>query len=146
VKALTIFPVSQTRSKKPNTALLRARRRRGFERKQVSWLLGHSGPQVIAQYERGQKLPSIQNAIRLSLIYGCELEEMFPENYRLARAAIAERSGSHGIIAYNRIPELLRTINKCTYEDDLNDPVKAAARRGEIRDHITRMAKAHAQL
>ena len=138
--------MAQTRSKHPNTALLRARRRRGFARKQVSWLLGHGGPQVIAQYERGEKLPSIQNAIRLSLVYGCDLEEMFPENYRLARAAILERSASHRLIARSRIPELLRTINKCTYEDDLNDPVKAAARRGEIRDHITRLAKALAQL
>jgi DNA-binding XRE family transcriptional regulator len=138
--------MAQIRSKQPNTALLRARRRRGFERKQVSWLLGHSGPQVIAQYERGQKLPSIQNAIRLSLIYGCDLEEMFPENFRIARAAIAEKSASHRLIARNRIPGLLRNINKCTYEDDLNDPSNAADRRGEIRDHITRLAKALAQL
>lgn len=138
--------MSSTRSKHPNTALLRARRRRGFERKQVSWLLGHRGPQGIAQYERGQKLPSIQNAVRLSLIYGCDLEEIFPETYRLAREAIAEISTSHRMLARNRVTDLLRTVNKCTYENDLNDPEKAESHRGEIRDHITRLAKSLAQL
>ncbi|MBV9216180.1 MAG: helix-turn-helix transcriptional regulator [Acidobacteria bacterium] len=132
--------------RQPNTALLRARRRRGFERKQVSRLLGHKGPQTLAQYERGQRLPSLQNAIGLSLIYGCHLEDLFPEKYRFARANLTERTSRIKPMLLNQIPALLRSINRCSYEDVLDDPHRAETNRAEIRDHVTRLAKALAQL
>lgn len=138
--------MSRTIPEQPNTALLRTRRRRGFERKQVSWLLGHKGPQALAGYERGRALPSLQNAIRLSIIYGCDLEEIFPEKYKAARADIFEQTTHKRVLAHHRFPELVRNINKCSYEDAFDDPQKAATYRADIRDHITRLAKALAQL
>lgn len=130
----------------PNTALIRARRRRVLERKQASWLLGYKGPQLLAEYERGEKLPSLQNAIKLTLIYGCDLEEIFPEKYKLAREQIFEKTKAQRFIALDRIPDLLNNINRCSFEDALEDQTKAELHRGDIRDHITRLAKALAQI
>jgi len=133
-------------TKQPNTAVIRARRQRGFERKEVSWLLGHKGPQALAQYEQGKRLPSLENAIRLSLVYGCEIEDLFPERYKLARADVFERTTSHRLIGHNRIQGLVKSINRCSYEDALDNEQIAAAQRTGIRDHVTRLAKVLTQL
>lgn len=146
LKVLISHPMSETRSPHPNTALLRARRRRALERKQASWLLGYKGPQVLAKYERGAMQPSLPNAIKLSLIYGCEMEEIFPDTYKLAREQIFEKTRAHRLIALDRIPELLNNVNRCTFEDALVDQTKVELHRGDIRDHITRLAKALAQI
>ena len=134
------------RSKQPHTALIRARHRRVLERKQVSWLLGYKGTQVVAAYERGEYLPSLQNAIRISLIYGCEVEDLVPEVYEVAREELLEKTVPSSIIPHDRISELLRGIHRCTYEDALDEGQTAQSHRGEIRDHVTRLAKALAQL
>ena len=138
--------MSEIRPAQPNTALIRARRRRVLERKQASWLLGYKGPQLLAEYERGEKLPSLQNAIKLTLIYGCELEDIFPENYKLARKQTMEKATARTLIAHNGVQPLIKSINRCSYEDILVDEKKAELHRSDIRDHVTRLAKALAQI
>ena len=138
--------MSEIRAVHPNTSLIRARRRRVLERKQASWLLGYKGPQLLAEYERGEKLPSLQNAIKLTLIYGCEMEDIFPENYALAREQISEKATVRTLLAHDEVQSLIKNINRCSYEDILDDQQKAELHRSDIRDHVTRLAKALAQI
>ena len=128
-----------SQSKKTNTALLRARRRRAFERKQVSSLLGYRGTQVLASYERGDRIPGLENAIKLGLIYDCSLEAIFPGAYHSARQDLS-KSALKGLTS-NKISASLRSMHLCSYEELLSDSATAEPYRGFVRDHITKLAK-----
>jgi transcriptional regulator with XRE-family HTH domain len=134
----------QLKTKKPNTALLRARRRRVFERKQVSSLLGYRGTQVLAAYERGETIPGIENAVKLSLIYNCSLEDIFPEVYKAARQNLSRSALAKSLPG--NVSASLRGMHACSFEDLLSDPATAEPYRGMVRDHITRLAKTLAAL
>jgi transcriptional regulator with XRE-family HTH domain len=54
------------------------RRRRGFPQKWVALLLGHSSPSVVSEYERGIKTPPLSVALKLQVIFGAPLAELFP--------------------------------------------------------------------
>ena len=133
-----------SQSKKPNTALLRARRLRVLERKQVSSLLGYRGTQVLAAYERGERIPGLENAIKLALIYDSSLEAIFPGPYRIARQEIAKSALKRP--ATNNASASLRSVHSCSYEELLSDPATAGPYHGLVRDHITKLAKVLAGL
>lgn len=126
----------------PNSALWRIRRKQGLERKQVAWILGHGSPDIISRYERGDQQPSLDNALKLSIIYNCTLEDMFPDRYRLYRSQLSERTLK---IPRQFIPQpptkLLDRINQCSYEDIIIDTAENVAGHSLVRDHVTRLAK-----
>ena len=127
----------------PNTALWRARRRCGLEMKQASRLLGHLQPNSIARYERGETEPSFDNAVMLSIIYGCELEDLFPHKYELFRRQVASRTVPvRNRSTPNTFPAgLFDRANNCTYENTLHDPSVSADFLPYVRDHVTRLAR-----
>lgn len=133
-----------SKGRKTNTALLRARRRRVLERKQVSSLLGYRGTQVLAAYERGERIPGLENAIKLALIYDCSLEAIFPEPYRIARHDLS-KSALKSPARKNASASLL-SMHSCSYEELLSDPATAGPYHGLVRDHITKLAKVLAGL
>ncbi|MDQ6785849.1 MAG: helix-turn-helix transcriptional regulator [Acidobacteriota bacterium] len=60
-----------------NTNSLALRRKRlGYEQKQIAVLLGHKSTYQICRYETGQRIPSLKEAIKLSLLYG--LPDLLP--------------------------------------------------------------------
>lgn len=118
--------------------LWRVRRQRGLERKQVAWALGHKSPDSLARYERSEAEISFDNAIRLSLIYRCSVEELFSDRFNAVGKELSPR--------IDRIPRLfneshLQLPDHCTYEEAL--PVKeiSPVRRAQLRTHITTLAK-----
>ena len=125
----------------PNTALWRARRQSGLERKQSAWLVGNRSPDSIARYERGETEPSLDKAIRLSIIYGCGMEELFPLKYELFRRELAKKAVSLGVRHANLTTELIARLHVCTYEDALGDDETSAEYFPYVRDHVTRLAK-----
>jgi transcriptional regulator with XRE-family HTH domain len=129
--------------KSPNTALWRARRRSGLERKRASWLLGHSNPDTIARYERGQTEPSLDNSIRLSLVYGCALEDLFPFKYAAFRRELAPRMASmQNRSVRSNNPGLFDRVSRCSYEELLDDTDHPAENYSpQVRGHVTRLAK-----
>ena len=131
----------QNAAKVPNTALWRARRRSGLERKQAAWLLGHKNPDPIARYERGETEPSFDNAIRLSIIYEHRLEELFPFKYASFRNEMASRALTGRHQTNPQFDDLFDRINICSYEDALHDPARSADFFPHVRDHVTKLAK-----
>jgi len=126
----------------PNTPLWRARRKSGFERKRSSWLLGHRTPDTIARYERGETEPNLDNAIRLSIIYGSSIEELFPHKYEAFRHEIGSKFLAIRKQVTPPVPSsLFERINSCSYESALKDPSRSAEYFQHVRDHITRLAK-----
>jgi transcriptional regulator with XRE-family HTH domain len=48
-----------------------------FSMRQVSHLLGHKGTSALSDYERGERLPSLENALRLGIILRVPVEFLF---------------------------------------------------------------------
>ena len=59
-----------------------ARQHVGLGQKTVARLLGHKSRSVISEYENGRLLPSLETALRLSVVYGRPVRELYPELYR----------------------------------------------------------------
>src|SRR5262245_6713024 len=78
------------------------RRKMKFSQKQVAHLLGHKDTSVWSDYERGDRLPSLVNALRLGIILRTPIEFLFhslhddllsqirTEEDRIAAAALAK--------------------------------------------------------
>jgi len=126
----------------PNTALWRARRQCGLAIKQSARLLGHRTPDAIARYERGETEPSFDNAIRLSIIYGRDLAELFPHKYEAFRHELGSKVLAARKHVWPPLPlDLFERINSCTYESALKDPALRDEYFPHVRDHVTRLAK-----
>jgi transcriptional regulator with XRE-family HTH domain len=52
-----------------------------FSSLHVAHLLGHSGTSALSNYERGKRLPSLSNALRLGIILRVPVEFLFPSLY-----------------------------------------------------------------
>jgi DNA-binding XRE family transcriptional regulator len=131
----------QKTAQAPNTALWRARRKSGLERKQAAWILGHKSPDALARYERGPVEPNFDNAVKLSIIYGCALEDLFPLKYatfrqELSSKVIAIRSHSRA-----SADSLLHRMNICSYEQTLLESNSKADFPPHVRDHVTKLAR-----
>ena len=55
-----------------------ARKRAGYSQKWLRTLLGQKSLSSISEYEHGRKLPPLPVALKLQLIYGTPLAELFP--------------------------------------------------------------------
>lgn len=80
-----------TRRRVPNN-LYALRRIRGFRQKTVAALLGQKGTDMVSCYERGSALPPLSTAIKLSVILGAQLPELFPHLHRKMEKEVEERS------------------------------------------------------
>jgi transcriptional regulator with XRE-family HTH domain len=132
---------SISNQKNPNTALWRARRRCGFERKQVAWMLGHKTSDSLARYERGESEPSFDNAIRLSIIYRRSLDELLPHKYAALRTELTSKALTMRPNSNAATSALFTRVNVCTYEEAFQDPIRSAHYFPFVRDHVTKLAK-----
>jgi hypothetical protein len=64
------------------------RRRMGFTPNRVARLLGHKNISALSHYERGPRLPSFVNALRLGIILRTPVEFLFPTLYVQLRKQI----------------------------------------------------------
>ncbi len=126
-----------------SNALWRIRRRRGLEPKQVGWLLGHKSPEVVSGYERGSSQPNLNNALKLSVVYGCSVEDLFPDRIEAFRSELASKVLKiPGFLALPADQEILvEQINRCSYESLLDDQDPSEKNSRVVRSHITKLAK-----
>lgn len=76
-------------NKQPNqNSLDHYRRRMGFAPAHVAHLLGHQDTSALSDYERGDRLPSLANAFRLSVILRVPVEFLFPALYDRLKSEI----------------------------------------------------------
>ena len=61
------------------------RRRRNLKLRQVAMLAGLRTPSCLSHWEKGRKLPSLQNALRLSAIIQCPVEILFYDLFNAIR-------------------------------------------------------------
>jgi transcriptional regulator with XRE-family HTH domain len=77
----------QNKTDKINTLDIYRRRMR-FNTRHVARLLGDKDVSRLSKYERGQRLPDLRNAFRLSIILRVPVEFLFPSLYDILREQI----------------------------------------------------------
>jgi len=88
--------IEQTKHKHQNR-LDYFRRRMRFSTSHIGHLLGHKDSSTYCDYERGDRVPSLVNAFRLSAILRTPVEFLFPSLYDTLRNGIRaeeERMGA----------------------------------------------------
>ena len=116
--------------------------------KQVAWLLGHRSSNLISSYERGERSPNLETALKLAVIYRCDVGELFPEHYetfRLEFAAKASKLPGSISTPLSKL-ELVDGLSICTYEQLLEDPNVSEENGRVVRKHVTKLAKKLAYL
>ena len=71
--------------------LRKYRRIRGLSQQQVARLLDHKNSSHISRWEKGECLPSLRNAIRLSIVYRMMIDGLFRDLFKQLREEIAGR-------------------------------------------------------
>lgn len=151
---------------KPNNRLWQARHRIGLEQKQVARLLGHKTTDQISRYERGARLPGLNTACKLTIIYGASLQELFPEHFERFNQEIKEKADAYSASLVNgnnhvslentdvqAIASHQPTVKEssfdaplCHYARLLDKLLPSQTELAAIRKHITKLARAMAHL
>ncbi|HEX3034683.1 MAG TPA: helix-turn-helix transcriptional regulator [Thermodesulfobacteriota bacterium] len=69
------------------------RKRKKYGQKRIAHLLGHKNSAHLSSWERGRAHPTLQNAIKLALILGAPVEDLFGGLYRNLSREIDKRQG-----------------------------------------------------
>src|SRR5437588_7914597 len=75
-----------------------ARKKRGLEQKQVAYLLNLHTPDQVSRYELGTRLPTLETALLLEMIYGAPLRILYKDLYERLQADLRDR--------FERVPQL----------------------------------------
>lgn len=132
------------KSKKHNRLWL-ARKRAGLRQKQVAHLLGHRTVDQVSRYEKGTRVPTLETALMLELIYRTPLRQLFGDLYEELHGKIRQRIGNTPSL--NQFAKSIETQEAeearefCTYADRLRLPALSPAERAHVHRHITKLAR-----
>lgn len=130
---------------KTRNRLWLARKRRGLKQKQVAYLLGHHNIDQVSRYENGLRLPKLQAALRLEIIFGLPVRLLFKDLHDQLRDDIRQRAE----VSHALKESLKDTLGDgiCSYADLLNDAdisseqLENAAR--HAREMVNRVSDLH---
>ena len=119
-----------------NSSLLALQRKRlGSEQKQIALLLGHKTTYQISRYETGQRVPSLREAVKLSILYGLPIRSLFDRYFRRYREELDDsinRSRLTDKINLKNIPQ----AEYCSYLELMNQSRFSRFDSDKIRHHI----------
>jgi transcriptional regulator with XRE-family HTH domain len=128
--------------------LWQTRKRRGLEQKQVAYLLNQNTPDQVSRYELGTRLPTLETALLLEMIYGAPLRVLYKDLYERLQADLRSR--------FERIPQLKDRLPEflteegvreyCAYRELLQASQPTQADLLKVRRHVTELAKRLAYL
>lgn len=129
--------------KQPNRLWL-ARKRRGLEQKQVTYLLDHQTIDQLSRYEQGARLPSLENALKLEIIYRVPLRFLYQELFAKLEDEVWQRISLNPVLHKrfgNRTAQEAGLSEYCAYAELLAAPHASEAARAAARRHVTALAK-----
>jgi transcriptional regulator with XRE-family HTH domain len=138
-----------TRGNKQPNRLWLARKRRGLEQKQVTYLLDHKSINQLSHYEQGERLPSLENALKLEIIYGVPLRFLYKELSAKLEDEVWQRISLNPVLHKrfgNRPSRAAGLSEYCAYAELIAAPHASEADRAAARRHITALAKKMASL
>jgi len=80
----------------PN-AIREYRRKRHLRLKDMALLLDYRSPAHIAHWEKGRKVPCLNNLLKLSAVLGCSIEVLYSDMFKAVRTEIHAARQKHGI-------------------------------------------------
>lgn len=120
-----------------------ARKRRGLEQKQVAYLLNHHTPDQVSRYELGVRLPTLETALLLEIIYGVPLRLLYKDLYERLRGELKDRMG--------RIPQLHERLTDfledealseyCAYREIVHSGCPSQHDLARVRRHVTDLVR-----
>lgn len=118
-----------------------ARKRAGFERKQVSFLLSKKSNDEISHYERGLNLPNLKTALKLEIIYQMPVRLLFHELFEQLQSEVDDlRRRRAPLISYNywfpKSAEQLKQEEYCFYADLLKNQIPSNPELDTVIKHI----------
>jgi len=125
------------------------RKRQGLGQKQVAYLLHHHTADQVSRYEKGLRIPNLETALKLSIIYDAPVRLLFTDLYEELQRDIRERIKAAPKLkeTYPNLPgEDAEARKFCAYEELLDVPHPSDGERDQVRHHITRLVKRHAYL
>jgi transcriptional regulator with XRE-family HTH domain len=128
--------------------LWQTRKRRGLEQKQVAYLLNHHTPDQVSRYELGTRLPTLETALLLEMIYGAPLRVLYKDLYEQLQAELRTRF-EHIPQLQDRLAEFLTedcVREYCAYRELFQTGQPTQADLQKIRRHVTELAKRLAYL
>jgi transcriptional regulator with XRE-family HTH domain len=123
--------------------LWQIRKRRGLEQKQVAYLLNHNTADQVSRYELGTRLPTLEIALLLEMIYGAPLRILYKDLYERLQAELRGR--------IERVPQLGERLAEflsedaireyCAYGDLIRTGNPAPTDLIKARRHVTELMK-----
>lgn len=135
------------KDKNPNRFLLQARKRSGLSQKTVAFLLGRKFTDEISRYEAGQRVPTVQTALKLEIIYRVPIRLLFYQAYQSCLWQIREKSGKFSetspLSAFSdeSLQDRLKEEEYCTYAHLLRTPNLPQIEKQNVYAHIRYLAK-----
>lgn len=129
---------------KTHNRLWSARKRRGLSQKQVAFLLGHHTADQISRYEKGLRLPTLETALKLEIIYRTPLRMLFSERYDQLCAELQQKiQGSQALrsLCEDFASQAEDGSEFCTYADLLRMPAPSEADLSRVRRHVIQLTK-----
>lgn len=121
---------------KINSNLLALRRRRlAYEQKQIALLLGHKTTHQLSRYETGQRIPSLKEAMKLSMLYGLPVRTLFSRYYHQCREEL-EKTLKDSNLDTKIILENAVTVNYCSYLEAMSPCIINSEVSDTVRRHI----------
>lgn len=113
--------------------LANARKRHGYEQKQIAYLLGKTLPQI-SLWETGQRSPHLKTAIKLSILYKLPVRILFNNYYQSCLEELNAKAKSCGDFRPNF--DLTEPTDYCTYIELMKSMFLGEPDREKIRRHI----------
>lgn len=120
-------------SKINSRSLALRRKRLGYEQKQIAVLLGHKTISQICRYENGQRVPDLEAAIKLSIVYGLPIHVLFDRYFRQFRKEVEMRLKDSGLPIKT---DLDNAQDYCSYLEVINSTHIDGRTTDKIRHHI----------
>lgn len=112
-----------------------ARKRLGFEQKQIAQLLAQKGTNQISRYELGINAPSLKTAIKLSIIYKLPVRVLFPKYYRECWDELSFRAKNLKQSSKLKL-DLTEPADYCTYLELMKTSFLKEIEKNKIHRHI----------
>lgn len=76
----------------------------GYEQKQVSLWLGHKTAAPLCEWEQAVTMPNGTNLIKLSVLYGKDVQELYPQYYELIERYTLKPTGDLSRRRWDEVP------------------------------------------
>jgi transcriptional regulator with XRE-family HTH domain len=80
----------------------------GFSQRQVAALIGYASAEHVGHWERGRKLPSLNTALKLELVYRTPVAYLFLDRYMKLKTELRTREDRLRAQWEGRKPEILK--------------------------------------